>query len=387
MAKRSVKIDIGCEASSYKISLGGRLADAGAFAKASLGRSGGKVVIVSNPAVFKLYGDTCERSLGDAGFSVSVFLMRDGEIHKNLKAAEAALRGFSEAGLGRTDAVVALGGGVVGDLAGFAAAIYLRGLAFLQIPTTLLAMIDSSVGGKTGVNSAFGKNLIGAFHQPDGVLIDVSTLATLPKREVTAGFCEMIKHGAIAGRTLLERTDKLLQKFQHGEFASNLENKTFKSEISDLIAANVAFKAKIVAGDERESSTRTDPTSRKILNFGHTLAHALEKVTDYKYLKHGEAVGYGIMFAAELSKSLALCGEKDVELLNDVVHRAGSLPSLSGIDIKEVVDAFRFDKKHLSGSLQMVLLKGLGRPVIVGERDIPPAIVQDLLKRLLQKWA
>ena len=383
-----VKIKIKRPASSYRVSVGsGTLSSAGTWAQNTLKKGSGKVVIVSNPTVFKLYGEQCESPLRQAGFSVTTFLMKDGEVNKSLRTAESALKAFSEAGLTRTDAVVALGGGVVGDLAGFAAAMYLRGVAFLQIPTTLLAMIDSSVGGKTGVNSAFGKNLIGAFHQPSGVLIDVATLVTLPQREITAGFCEMIKHGAIAGKPLLKRTDQLLEKYQIDEFAEHLDDRSFRSEISNLIASNVEFKAKIVAGDEFESAEKTDAKSRKILNFGHTLAHALEKVTNYGYFKHGEAVGYGILFAAELSKSLALCDEKVVKLLYDVVHRVGTLPTLNNIDTTEVIEAFRFDKKNLSGSLQMVLLKGIGRPVIVGQQDIPQKAVQTVLKNFLQKWS
>ncbi len=388
MKPLKLNIDITGDASAYEIVIGHDLLPAcGKWARKSLGNTARKVVIVSNPTIFKLYGKQVTDGLADAGFAVSHFLMKDGENHKNQRSVESALKSFSESGLTRTDAVVALGGGVVGDLAGFASAIYLRGIAFLQIPTTLLAMIDSSVGGKTGVNSAFGKNLIGAFHQPSGVLIDPCVLKTLPVREMTAGFCEIIKHGAIGGKQLLKQTEKLLSEFPVDALSENHSISNFKSEISNLIAANVAFKAKIVAGDERESSDRTDSKSRKILNFGHTLAHALEKVTDYKYFKHGEAVGYGILFAAGLSKSLALCDNKDVKLLNDVVHRVGILPPLGNIDQNEVFEAFKFDKKHLSGSLQMVLLKGIGKPVILTDKIIPRVTTQTVLKELLQKWA
>lgn len=381
-----VKIRINRPASGYRISIGGgTLSSAGTWAQNALKKGSGRIAIVSNPTVFSLYGEQCEASLRQAGFTATTFLMKDGETNKSLRTAESALQAFSEAGLARTDAVVALGGGVVGDLAGFAAAMYLRGVAFLQIPTTLLAMIDSSVGGKTGVNSAFGKNLIGAFHQPSGVLIDVSTLATLPSREITAGFCEMIKHGAIGGKPLLKRTVQLLEKYPIAEITAHLASSKFRSEISNLIASNVEFKAKIVAGDELESVAKIDSRSRKILNFGHTLAHALEKVTNYRYFKHGEAVGYGILFAAELSKSIALCDQKIVKLLYDVVHRAGTLPSLAGIDAKEVIEAFSFDKKNLSGELQMVLLKGIGRPVIVKRRDIPTKAFHTVLKNFLQR--
>lgn len=388
MASNEVKIDFSAPSASYtgKISHD-LLAGCGKWARKCLGKDAVEIVVVSNPTIFKLYGRQVVESLASADFAVTHFLMKDGERYKNMRSTEAALRSFSEAGLSRTDAVVALGGGVVGDLAGFASSIYLRGIPFLQIPTTLLAMIDSSVGGKTGVNSTAGKNLIGAFHQPQGVLIDTTTLQTLPARELTAGFCEAIKHGAIGGKALLKQTNEFLSDFPIAKFADHQNNKNFRSEISNLISANVAFKAAIVAGDERESSNRRDAKSRKILNFGHTLAHALEKVTDYKYLRHGEAVGYGILFAAELSKSLALIDEKDIKLLYDVVHRVGVLPPLANIDSQEVFEAFRFDKKHLSGSLQMVLLKGIGKPVIRIQTDIPLSTIKSVLKKLLLKWA
>ena len=386
MISRFVKINIAGQPSDYEISIGhGLLVGVGKWARKCLGNGAAKIVIVSNPTVFKLYGLQTEEILVSAGFSVSHFLIKDGETHKNLSTAASALHAFSEAKLSRTDAVFALGGGVVGDLAGFAAAIYLRGIPFLQVPTTLLAMIDSSVGGKTGVNSAFGKNLIGAFHQPSGVLIDTSVLKTLPTRELTAGFCEAVKQGAISGKSLLDQTGGFLTAFPPSEISQFSTDKKFQIQISGLITAQVEFKAMIVAGDERESSRRTDGKSRKILNFGHTLAHALEKVTDYKYLKHGEAVGYGILFAAELSKSLALLDDKSVNLLYDVVHRAGHLPPLTNIDPQEVFEAFRFDKKHLSGSLQMILLKGIGKPVIRTEKDISPATVMTALKKAFSK--
>jgi len=381
MKPRSLKIRFSSIPSNYKIIIGNDLlASCGEWARKCLGKGVSRIVIVSNPTVYRLYGTRAEESLTAAGFTVGHFLMRDGEQHKTLRTVEGALKSFAEFGLSRTDAVISLGGGVVGDLAGFASSIYLRGLPVLQIPTTLLSMIDSSVGGKTGVNSAFGKNLIGSFHQSAGVLIDADVLRTLPQRELNAGMFEMVKHGAISGRSLLRQTGRLLS-------APPLvfsPDPNFRSKISDLILANVAFKAKIVAGDERESAKRTDNKSRKILNFGHTLAHALEKVTGYKYLKHGEAVGYGILFAAQLSKSLALCGEKDVNLLNDVVHRAGALPSLANVDAEAVLAAFSFDKKNLANGLQMVLLKGIGRPVIVNECDIPKQMLRSTLAKILK---
>ena len=384
---KDLKVTIECPrtVSSYQISIGGEtIGDCGKWARKCLGREAAKIVIVSNPTVYRLYGPTVAACLTNAGFSVSNWLMKDGEEHKNLTSVENALAFFSESGLTRTDAVVALGGGVVGDLAGFAASIYLRGVRFLQMPTTLLAMIDSSVGGKTGVNAAFGKNTIGTFHQPVGVIIDPSVLATLPERELTAGSCEVIKHGALSGRAQFLQTAEFLRKYPLENFAAIRNQAGFAAGISDLIRKNVEFKAKIVAGDELESPKRTDSRSRKILNFGHTLAHALEKVTAYKYFKHGEAVGYGILYAAELSKTLALCDKKDVKLLYDVVHSVGSLPSLVNIDSQEVFEAFRFDKKHVAGSLQLILLKGIGKPVIVNNCDIPNSAHTKALKQLLK---
>lgn len=388
MAGKKLRIDVKREQTSYEIVIGhDQLAVCGNWARGRLGKQAAKIVIVSNPTVFGLYGEIVVESLTASGFSVSQFLMKDGEVHKSMRSAESALARLAESGLSRTDAVVALGGGVVGDLAGFASAVYLRGIRFLQFPTTLLSMIDSSVGGKTGVNTAFGKNLVGAFHQPKGVLVDTKTLSTLPLREVKAGFCEAIKQGAIGGKRMLALTGEFLADHGPESFTELSENKRARTGVSDLIASNIAFKAAIVAGDEHEASGRMDARSRKILNFGHTLAHALEKVTDYKYFRHGEAVGYGILFAAELSKYLALCAENDVRLLNDVVHRVGPLPSLAGIDTKLVFEAFRFDKKQLAGSLQMVLLKGIGRPVILTTREIPPGAIQKVLKTFLQKRA
>lgn len=377
MTRRTIKIDFGREASSYKVSIGGRLDHVGGWAQTCLNRGGAKVMIISNPTVYALYGDACQRSLRNAGFSVSTFLMKDGEKHKTLKTAESALVHFSKLGLTRTDAVVALGGGVVGDLAGFAASVYLRGIAYLQVPTTLLAMIDSSVGGKTAVNMSAGKNIVGAFHQPKGVFIDGSTLVTLPQRDLNAGYCEMIKHAALSGRKLLDETHNLLKAAQDGQ----------KVDISGLIGKNIDFKARIAAGDQLESPKKVDSRSRKILNFGHTLAHALEKATNYGYFKHGEAVGYGILYAAELSKSLDLLAEKDVKLLNDVVQCVGPLPPLADVDEKKVIEAFAFDKKNISGRLQMVLLKGIGKPMIISEGNIPRDLLKKTLKQLLKRMA
>ncbi len=384
MKNETVHVRLGTNTHQYKIEIGhDTLDECGVWAKSSLPETTKKIIIASNRKVFRLYGEAVQNSLEKSGYEVFVWLMKDGEKHKNLRSLENALGFFSSNTLSRTDSVVALGGGVVGDLAGFAAAIYQRGIAFLQIPTTFLAMIDSSVGGKTAVNSGFGKNLIGAFHQPNGVLIDISTLKTLPKRELIAGFCEAVKQGAISDERLFNQTAEFLRDYALNKFKKFYSDEKFVSALKKLIAAQVSFKAEIVQQDERENSDRSDVKSRKILNFGHTLGHALEKVTDYKYFKHGEAVGYGILFAAELSKTLDIFDGNEVKLLNDVIHRVGKLPDTGNIDLEEVIKAFVFDKKTVGKSLQWILLEGIGKPKIYTDKDIPNSAILKTLKKVL----
>jgi len=353
----------------------GNLDAVGSFARTQLGKAVNRILIVSNRKVFGLYGQAVEDSLERAGFAVATALIGDGERFKTLASAEKVLASMAAARIERTDAVLSLGGGVVGDLGGFAAGIYLRGIKHIQMPTTLLSMIDSSVGGKTGVNAAFGKNTLGVFHPAAGVFADVDCLKTLPEREFVAGGCEMVKHAAIGGKALLKRTRDYFaarSEFDSGEI------------LAALVRENIGFKAKIVDQDPFEDIKRTDPSSRKILNFGHTLAHALEKVTNYRYFRHGEAVGYGILYAAELSKKLAICRAQDVELLYDVVRSVGHLPSLAGIEPRQVFEAFQFDKKNISGSLQMILLRWIGRPVILSGDKIPSKTAFNTLEAFLK---
>jgi 3-dehydroquinate synthase len=380
-----VKVKLSGNPHGYEIKIGHDfLDDCGDWAKNCLPEKAGKIAVVSNPKIFRLYGEAVKKSLENGGFEVSIWLMKDGERHKNFRSLETALRFFSENRLKRTDAVVALGGGVVGDLAGLAAALYLRGIAFLQIPTTLLAMIDSSVGGKTAVNTAFGKNLIGAFHQPHGVLIDVAVLETLPRRELTAGFCEAVKQAAISDERLFKRTAEFLRNYSPKQFKKFFSRQDFLENLQNLIAAQVAFKAEIVSQDERENVARSDEKSRKILNFGHTVAHALEKVTGYKRFKHGEAVGYGILIAAEISKHVAKFVQDELKSLNDVVRLTGNLPIARDIEIEDIIRAVSFDKKSIGESLQWILLEEIGKPKIFSDRDIPRAVIEKSLKKILK---
>jgi 3-dehydroquinate synthase len=321
-----------------------------------------RVGIISNPRVFDLYGRDLKRSLKAGGYKTIEWLMPEGERYKSFAVLEKAVTFLSENRFERDDLVLALGGGVVGDLAGFSAAIYLRGLPLVQVPTTLLSQIDSSVGGKTGINLPTGKNLVGSFHQPSSVFIDTETLASLPPRELVSGFCEMVKQSLIADTSLFEMTVNCLQK-SNGDLLRS-------AEFESLIAAQCSFKASIVANDERESTTRTDVKSRRVLNFGHTTAHALETITNYRYFRHGEAVGYGMLVAGELSRNLGLIDSGELKTLRDAVALCGPLPRADNLDTGAITRALKHDKKSVAGQINWVLLEGIGRPKIVEGRLI-----------------
>ena len=365
---------------SYRVEIGaGALARLGSVARASLRPEARKVALVSNPRVFRLYGARAVAALRGAGFEVAHWLMPEGERFKNMRTAERALAFFSEFGVERSDGIVALGGGVVGDLAGFAAALYLRGVAFVQAPTTLLSQIDSSVGGKTGVNTSAGKNLVGAFHQPSAVVVDTQTLWTLPLRELTAGWCEAVKQGAVGDRRLFERTKKFLTGGPPGgrklPGGARVVEPGREEGLARIIAAQCAFKARIVAGDEREELARDDSRSRKILNFGHTVGHALEAATGYRRFRHGEAVGYGCLAAGEISRRLGLLDESELESLREAVALAGALPYAGDLDAETIRRALRNDKKAVGGSVRWVLLERIGRARVVDGRDVPRRVV------------
>jgi 3-dehydroquinate synthase len=358
----------------YDIKIGRRiLPTVGTEARSCLGKLAQRVVLISNRKVYSLYGSALTKSLNTSGFSVSPWLMDDGERHKSLRTAEKALHFLSDTGLERGDAVIALGGGVVGDLAGFVASTYLRGVALIQVPTTLLAQIDSSVGGKTGVNLPTGKNLVGSFHQPRAVIVDTETLITLPARELVAGWCETIKQGAVSSRKLFKQTTDFLQSL-------NSKGTLISSQLENLIASHCAFKASIVAADEREDIARRDHRSRRILNFGHTIAHALEAATSYRRFRHGEAVGHGMLVAGELSKNLGLLKQSEVELLTRAVRLCGPLPSASDLEASAISKAIAQDKKRAGGHIQWVLLEGIGRPRIVDGKDISPRLFRQSLR-------
>jgi 3-dehydroquinate synthase len=359
----------------YKIVIGRDiLPDAGREIHRALGAQSRCAVVISNRRVFDLYGRKLVRGLRTSGFRVKPWFMGDGERFKSLATAEKAIEFLSTSGLERTDTVIALGGGVVGDLAGFAAAIYLRGIPLVHVPTTVTSQIDSSIGGKTGVNLTHGKNLVGSFHQPRAVIIDVNTIQTLPRRESVAGWCEAVKNGAVAGPKLFQQTADFLK-------SEGRHDRATSPQLVSLIKAHCEFKAGIVSGDEREQTSRTDRCSRRVLNFGHTIGHALEAATSYRRFRHGEAVGHGMHVAAELSKSMGLLSASELESLREAIQSCGPLPPANDMDPSELLRLVQTDKKSVSGNVQWVLLEKIGRARIVADSEIPRRVLRESLRR------
>ncbi|HKP36333.1 MAG TPA: 3-dehydroquinate synthase [Pyrinomonadaceae bacterium] len=371
----TVRVRLPARSQSYEIKINaGLLRDLGPDVRACLGKGTQRAALISDQTVFKLYGRSVTESLRGAGLTVNHLLIGRGERHKSFRALEKTVAFLTQSKLERSDVVIALGGGVVGDLAGFAAAIYLRGIAFIQVPTTLLAQIDASVGGKTAINLSAGKNLVGAFHQPRLVVIDTDTLKTLPERELTAGWCEAVKQGAAGSRRLFDQTVAILRKREIPSRA-----------MAATVAAHCRFKASIVSGDERESLSRFDHRSRRILNFGHTTAHALETVTGYRRFRHGEAVGYGMLVAAEISKSLGMLPPDELELVREAVALCGPLPRANDLAPTRITKAMASDKKSTAGNLKWVLLERIGRARIVDGSEIEPTVLADALRAGLRE--
>lgn len=313
----------------------------------------GNVVIVTNTTVARLYGTLVKRVLPDA----KLITIPDGEQYKTLETVRGLYDEFVAAGLDRSGTVVALGGGVVGDTVGFAAATYMRGVRLVQIPTTLLAMVDSSVGGKVGVDLPQGKNLVGAFKQPDVVLIDPDVLQTLPERELRCGMAEVIKHGLLADEELFEKVIEL--HHPPNWLDDKVVNSTqYFADLAAQIPRAVQVKVKVVEQDPYEQNIRAH------LNLGHTFAHAIEQVSGYSWL-HGEAVGVGLIAAVQLSHRLGLCGAGLVGRVTEAT-RAVALPQrMNGLDIEEVYAAMATDKKWRGGHSRFVLLEDIGKPTIV----------------------
>ena len=316
--------------------------------------------VVSTPVIWKLHGEQVQRVLG----GVEPILIGDGERHKNLQSVARIYDALIKGGADRGSVVIAFGGGVIGDTAGFAAATYLRGIPLVQVPTTLLAQVDSSVGGKVGVNLPVGKNLVGAFHQAAVVVIDPLLLKTLPRREFRSGLYEVVKYGMIASRPLFTRVA--------GE-----TKRIFAREPAVLVPAIVdscRIKAEVVTKDERESGLR------RILNYGHTVGHALEAVTRYRRFRHGEAIAYGMLAAADLAVARGALAESDRQALAALITALGPLPPIADLSAAELLDAVRRDKKVLNGRLHFVIATAIGATQTID--DVTEAELGAVLKRL-----
>ena len=325
---------------------------------------GSRAVVVTNPTVGALYLERTVQSLTRAGFTASVCEVPDGERFKTQKWVNHIHDHLLAERLDRSGFVVALGGGVIGDMAGFAAATYLRGIAFVQVPTTIVAQVDSSVGGKTGVNHPLGKNLIGAFYQPRLVFMDMQVLNTLPKRELLAGMAEVIKYGIIADRAFFDYLADHSKQVLAREAAA----------LSRGVGRGCEIKAQVVIEDERETSGR-----RAILNYGHTVGHALEAVTRYRKYKHGEAVAIGMVAAARIARRMDMLSETDMAAQKTVIERYGLATELpKKLDMDALTDALTHDKKAADGGVKMVLATTIGKVKLV--HLTAPEIVR-LLKR------
>jgi 3-dehydroquinate synthase len=331
---------------SYPVWIGSDLLADHARWRATL--RGRHALVISNTTVAPLYLPRIETGLD--GLKWSSFLLDDGEAHKSFANVGRALEALGQLGATRDACVIALGGGVVGDLAGFSAACWMRGIDFIQMPTTLLAMVDSSVGGKTGVNLPVGKNLAGAFHQPRAVIADIDTLTTLPAREYRAGLAEVIKGAAIGDEPFFAWLE------QHADALAARDPAT----VLEAIARKVRYKAGVVARDETEQGERA------LLNLGHTFGHALETAGHYTTLLHGEGVAIGMLLAAQLSERLGMSVAADTIRLRRLLEKLG-LPTTipPGMDAQQLLALMRLDKKNTAGVLRLILWRGIGRAEIV----------------------
>ena len=361
---RKVAVDL--PENSYDILIGTSLEKeiASFFAN---GAFSSRVLILSDTNVGKIYAEPVADILRDAGKETAVHLVPAGESSKSLEEAEHIYTKAIETGLDRKSAIVALGGGVVGDLAGFIAATYMRGVPFVQIPTSLLAQVDSSVGGKVAVNHRLGKNLIGAFYQPKRVFIDLKCLSTLPRRELSTGLGEVVKYGVIYDEAFFT----YLEEHVGAVLAMRLP------AMEHIVLRSCEIKAEVVAQDEKETGLRA------ILNFGHTMGHAIEKETRYVRYNHGEAVAVGMMGAAYLSREMGLIGDAEVARLR-VLLESVSLPTTAeGCTEDGMYAAIFHDKKTIDGKVKWILMEGIGRVKAVP--DVPEDAVRKCMRRLLVK--
>ena len=344
-------IPVELKANPYPIHIGANALDQLGPLMGQVGLGAGtKVLLVSNPVVAQFYGGRIKASLERSGYRLTELVLEAGEEQKTPATVALIHDAAQAAQLERSSAIVALGGGVVGDMAGFAAATWLRGIAVVQVPTTLLAMVDAAIGGKTGVNHPGGKNLIGAFHQPRLVLIDPTTLATLPEREFRAGMAEVIKYGVIGDA-------ELFRDLEAAEDLSRLDALP-PSLLERLLQRSAAAKAQVVAADEREGGVRA------ILNYGHTLGHVVETLAGYGTYLHGEAVALGMLAAGDLAVAMGLWTPAEQERLRALVTKAGLPLTLPALDPEAVLRTLGSDKKVRDGKVRFVLPTTIGSVVI-----------------------
>lgn len=331
---------------------------------APLVKPGQKVLLVSNPVIFRHYGDQAVRALAAAGYRVSTCILPAGERYKTLRSIQKIHDAAYEAQLERQSAMVALGGGVVGDMTGFAASTWLRGIAVVQVPTSLLAMVDAAIGGKTGVNHPGGKNLIGAFHQPRLVVIDPTVLSTLPVREFRAGMAEVIKYGVIWDAELFEGLEHAARLDQYRSLEPDL--------LHMVLTHSCQAKAEVVAQDEQEGGLRA------ILNYGHTVGHAIESATQYRVVNHGEAVGIGMVAAGRLATALGFwpqTAQARQEALIQKVKLPTTLPAGAGVEA--IITLLKSDKKVQDGQVRFILPKAIADVFITDEvtnEDLRPIL-------------
>ncbi len=364
VTEQTVPVPLGERA--YAITIAeGALGRTGEIARQAFGQRVRRVALVSDRTVHRLHGSAVERALRQAGLEPLPCLIAPGERAKTLRTAERIWSFLIAERFERGEGIVALGGGVVGDLAGFVAATYQRGIPVVQLPTTLLAQIDSSVGGKTAVNHPLGKNLIGAFHQPSAVIIDPVVLTTLPRREFQAGLYEAIKYGIIRDAALARSIETGIDRLLALD----------PSRLVPLIARCCQIKAEVVAMDEREGGLR------RILNYGHTVGHALEAVTDYRRFRHGEAVGEGMKCAADLAAALGLLAADQKDRIGALIDAVGPRPRLDDLDVSAILEAMTRDKKVVAGRLSFILPTGIGEVII--RDDVPPRLVRQRVQALV----
>lgn len=359
MTMETLLLDLGPR--SYPIDFGNGIIDDIGERMKKLGM-GGQTAIVTNAVVAPLFLERVQKSLDAAGFSSLPILLPDGEVHKNFASLQIIFDRLLENRMERSTILIALGGGVIGDMTGFAAASFLRGVHFVQIPTTLLAQVDSSVGGKTGINHPLGKNLIGAFYQPKLVCCDLGTLTTLPKRDFAAGMAEVIKYGLIRDAGFFNFLEENLEAILA----------MAPTPLQRVVQSCCAIKGEIVAADEHENGQRA------LLNFGHTFGHAIESLTGYDQLLHGEAVAMGMLMASDLSRRMGWLSDGEFRAVTNLLKRTGLPLTIPKFAAEAFLDAFSRDKKVRSGRPRFILLKGIGHGVVTA--DIPEKLLTDLLE-------